>query len=392
MGRDTSGVKGMNVAQKGNYVLAMDIARDDTELLVVTENGFGKRSAITDYPVKGRGTMGVQTIKLTDKKGALAGAMIVREHDELVFISQNGMVQRTAVKGISLYGRASQGVNVMNLRDDDMVSAVALVMEGTAETAAKVEEDEPTAELEPAADGDTPPEPEPSRTRLGRGSGRRARAIVRADLWGPSPQTQHLHLTDRARGLVLGCWDGIRTPRPRAALARARGAGDDLPRLGLDVPRHPRDGRGHPAPARRRAQVPDSGRDPLRVGGVAPRAGRTCRKRPAADRRRDHRRPPDVRRKRPRHRRGAGGALRAGGAPDRERPALGDPPPRHLWTGARARDDAHERRRRLRRRRPARAARRPARGGAARVVAARGRGSDPLGRRLVRGAAGRAAG
>ena len=72
MGRDTSGVKGMNVSQKGNYVLAMDIARDDTELLVVTENGFGKRSAITDYPVKGRGTMGVQTIKLTDKKGALA--------------------------------------------------------------------------------------------------------------------------------------------------------------------------------------------------------------------------------------------------------------------------------------------------------------------------------
>ena len=72
MGRDTSGVKGMNVSEKGNYVLAMDIARDDTDLLVVTENGFGKRTAIADYPVKGRGTMGVQTIKLTDKKGALA--------------------------------------------------------------------------------------------------------------------------------------------------------------------------------------------------------------------------------------------------------------------------------------------------------------------------------
>jgi DNA gyrase subunit A len=140
MGRDTSGVKGMNVSEKRNYVLAMDIARDDTDLLVVTENGFGKRTAIADYPVKGRGTMGVQTIKLTDKKGALAAALIVREHDELVFISQNGMVQRTAVKGISRYGRASQGVNVMNLRDDDVVSAVALVMEGAADTAAKVEE------------------------------------------------------------------------------------------------------------------------------------------------------------------------------------------------------------------------------------------------------------
>jgi DNA gyrase subunit A len=68
------------------------------------------------------------------------------------------MVQRTAVKGISLYGRASQGVNVMNLRDDDIVSAVALVMEGTADTAAKVEEDEAPAELEAAVDGDAPPD------------------------------------------------------------------------------------------------------------------------------------------------------------------------------------------------------------------------------------------
>src|SRR5215208_2862635 len=139
MGRDTSGVKGMNVSEKGNYVLAMDIARDDTDLLVVTENGFGKRTAITDYPVKGRGTMGVQTIKLTDKKGALAAALIVREHDELVFISQNGMVQRTPVKGISRYGRASQGVKLMNLRDDDRVSAVALVAESSADTEARVQ-------------------------------------------------------------------------------------------------------------------------------------------------------------------------------------------------------------------------------------------------------------
>ena len=59
---------------KGNYVLAMDVARDDTELLVVTENGFGKRTPITDYPVKGRGTMGVKTIKLTDRKGGASPA------------------------------------------------------------------------------------------------------------------------------------------------------------------------------------------------------------------------------------------------------------------------------------------------------------------------------
>jgi DNA gyrase subunit A len=138
MGRDTSGVRGMNVSQKGNAILAMDVARDDQELLVVTENGYGKRTPISDYPVKGRGTMGVKTISLTENKGALAGALVVREHQELVFISQNGMVQRTSVRGINRYGRSSQGVRVMNIRDEDRVSAVALVVESEAETAAPV--------------------------------------------------------------------------------------------------------------------------------------------------------------------------------------------------------------------------------------------------------------
>ena len=113
------GVRGMNVSEKGNAVLAMDVARDDTELFVVTENGFGKRTPIADYPVKGRGTKGVKTIQMTDRKGALAGALIVREHQELVFISQSGMVQRTSVRGISRMGRSTQGVKVMNLRGDD---------------------------------------------------------------------------------------------------------------------------------------------------------------------------------------------------------------------------------------------------------------------------------
>jgi DNA gyrase subunit A len=140
MGRDTGGVRGMNVSQKGNAVLAMDVARDDQELLVVTENGYGKRTPIPDYPRKNRGTMGVKTISMTGKKGALIGALVVREHQELVFISQNGMVQRTGVKGISQQGRPAQGVRVMNLRDDDAVSAVALVMESEADTAAPVDE------------------------------------------------------------------------------------------------------------------------------------------------------------------------------------------------------------------------------------------------------------
>jgi DNA gyrase subunit A len=140
MGRDTAGVRGMNVDRGDNRVLAMDVVRPDTELLVVTENGYGKRTAIEEYPVKGRGTMGVKTISLTEKKGGLAGALIVREHHDLVFISQNGMVQRTSVRGISRHGRPAQGVRLMNLREDDQVSAVALVMETSTETGAAVQE------------------------------------------------------------------------------------------------------------------------------------------------------------------------------------------------------------------------------------------------------------
>src|ERR671938_76069 len=130
--------KAYNTPIKADGIIAINI-RDDDELLVVTENGYGKRTAISDYPVKGRGTMGVKTITLTESKGGLAGALVVREHHELVFISQNGMVQRTGVRGISKQGRPSQGVRVMNLRDDDFVSAVALVMEESTDTAAQVE-------------------------------------------------------------------------------------------------------------------------------------------------------------------------------------------------------------------------------------------------------------
>ena len=87
MGRDTTGVRGMNVGEKGDACIAMDVARDDMDLLVVTENGYGKRTQIDEYRKTNRGAMGVKTIALTEKKGGLAGALVVREHQELVFIS-----------------------------------------------------------------------------------------------------------------------------------------------------------------------------------------------------------------------------------------------------------------------------------------------------------------
>ena len=155
MGRGTAGVKGMNVSDKGNEVLSLDVvgSKDSKgELLVVTENGYGKRTSLTEYPVKGRGGKGVLTAKLTAKKGGLAGARVVREGQELIFISQTGMVQRNAVGGISRMGRPTQGVRLMNLKKGDLVSAVALVVEstdqngnGASATEASVEDEAPTA-------------------------------------------------------------------------------------------------------------------------------------------------------------------------------------------------------------------------------------------------------
>jgi DNA gyrase subunit A len=141
MGRDTSGVRGMNIEGKGNMVLAMDVARDEQEVLVVTEGGFGKRTPVAEYRLTSRGAKGVQTIRFSEKRGGLAAALVVRPHESLVLISANGMVQRTGVAPIRQTGRSAQGVKVMNIREDDLVSAVALVVESEADT------DEPLGEL-----------------------------------------------------------------------------------------------------------------------------------------------------------------------------------------------------------------------------------------------------
>ncbi len=160
MGRDTSGVRGMDVAGKGNEVIAMDIARDDQYLLVVTENGFGKRSLVADYRKTSRGAKGVKTISLTDAKGGLAAALVVRDHHQLLFISQNGMVQRIAVRELRPLGRGAQGFRLMNVREDDLVSAVALVMESeTPEVVPEGAAELPLGEVElggEVPDGDEP--------------------------------------------------------------------------------------------------------------------------------------------------------------------------------------------------------------------------------------------
>jgi DNA gyrase subunit A len=128
MGRDTSGVRGMDVGERGE-VIAMDVARDDMHLLVVTDGGFGKRTEVAQYRKTSRGAKGVKTITQTESKGELAGALVVRDHHQLVFISQNGIVQRFAVRDLRPLGRAAQGFRLMRIRDEDAVAAVALVVE-----------------------------------------------------------------------------------------------------------------------------------------------------------------------------------------------------------------------------------------------------------------------
>jgi DNA gyrase subunit A len=130
MGRATGGVAGMKL-RAGDEVIAADIARNDAELLVVTENGYGKRTRLDQYPVTGRGGMGVRTVQLTEAKGQLAGARVVRDGYAVMLISTGGTVIRMPADGIRRAGRATQGVIVMRLRGDEQVSTLAPVVEQT---------------------------------------------------------------------------------------------------------------------------------------------------------------------------------------------------------------------------------------------------------------------
>src|SRR5215468_10573549 len=138
MGRDTSGVAGMKM-RAGDEVISINIAEDDADLLVVTENGFGKRTRVSEYPVKGRGGLGVKTVQLTEARGHLIGSRVVRDGYQVMLISTAGTVIRIPVEEVKRLGRSTQGVIVMRLRgDDETVSALAPVVE-TDETNGDIE-------------------------------------------------------------------------------------------------------------------------------------------------------------------------------------------------------------------------------------------------------------
>ena len=138
-------------------MLSLCIARDDEDLLVVTGNGYGKRTPMADYPRKGRPTQGVRTIKVTDKKGELITARPVREGQELLLISMMGQMIRISVEGIRRTGRSTEGVRLMVMGDEDQVSGVAPVEEGSGPFEDEDEEDGgETDVVDDAAAGDVP--------------------------------------------------------------------------------------------------------------------------------------------------------------------------------------------------------------------------------------------
>jgi DNA gyrase subunit A len=147
MGRDASGVQGMKM-RGDDEVISINIAQDDSDLLVVTENGYGKRTRVSEYPRKGRGGMGVKTIQLTESKGTLAGARVVRDGYQVMLISTGGTVIRMPVDEVKRLGRATQGVIVMRLRGDERVSALAPVVESDAD-----DDPKPTDAGDPVTDG-----------------------------------------------------------------------------------------------------------------------------------------------------------------------------------------------------------------------------------------------
>ena len=128
MGRTAGGVRGMKLKSASDRVVSVDVARDDTAILLMTEAGYGKRTQLDNFSRQGRGGQGVRGIKLTGKKGEVVAAFMVGIDDEIVAVSNNGVTIRMEVRGISSQGRTATGVRVMNMDDGDIVGSVAPIL------------------------------------------------------------------------------------------------------------------------------------------------------------------------------------------------------------------------------------------------------------------------
>ncbi len=129
MGRDTTGVIGVSLKKNNDYAVEMDVVEENGHLLTVTEKGYGKRSEVSEYRFQGRGGSGVINIKVTEKNGPVVGIKSVSDADQLLLITQSGMLIRIKVKDIRETGRAAQGVRLIDLDEGDRVVAVAKLAE-----------------------------------------------------------------------------------------------------------------------------------------------------------------------------------------------------------------------------------------------------------------------
>ena len=134
MGRGASGVRGIRLNSENDEVVGMIAVNDmDANILVVSENGYGKRSNLEDYRVTNRGGKGVKTISITDKTGELVTIKNVIDQDDLMIINKSGIAIRMEISGLRVMGRATQGVKLINLKGNDTIAAVAKVMKGEEE-------------------------------------------------------------------------------------------------------------------------------------------------------------------------------------------------------------------------------------------------------------------
>jgi len=127
MSRNTTGVKGITLRAGDSVVSGLLIKNDEDTILTITENGFGKRTRVNEYPLQGRGGKGVINLKCSDKTGNIVEVKPVGEDEELMAITSSGVVIRTPVESVSIYGRAAQGVKIMRTSDDEKVVAIAKV-------------------------------------------------------------------------------------------------------------------------------------------------------------------------------------------------------------------------------------------------------------------------
>ena len=149
MGRSASGVRGITLNGPSDEVIGMVSVSDaETEILVVSENGYGKRSSLDDYRTTNRGGKGVKTLSITDKTGELVSIKNVSDLDDLMIINKSGIAIRMDVADLRVMGRATQGVKLINLKGTDTIAAVAKVMKDDEEIPEVSEDDVPTSETD----------------------------------------------------------------------------------------------------------------------------------------------------------------------------------------------------------------------------------------------------